>query len=104
MNYIDVLKALADFNRLSIMCFLLKGKKCVCEIEELLSISQSSTSKHLNKLRMAGLIEAEKKAQWVHYSIPDKVYSDFPFMKELLNDATIKGIPAHINVTNYDCE
>jgi ArsR family transcriptional regulator len=89
MKYIDVLKALADLNRLAIMCYLRNGKKCVCEIEQVLAISQSATSKHLIKLRMAGLIEAEKNAQWVHYNIPEKVYAEYPFLQQLLADASI---------------
>lgn len=84
MKYIDVLKALADDNRLAIMCYLKNGTKCVCEIEQVLAISQSATSKHLNRLRMVGLIEAEKKAQWVHYRIADNVYEDYPFLERLL--------------------
>ncbi len=87
MKLIDALKALADYNRLAIMCYLQNGTRCVCEIEQILSISQSATSKHLNKLRMAGLIEAEKRAQWVHYSIPSKVFVDYPFLEKLLSDA-----------------
>lgn len=88
MKYIDVLKALADYNRLAIMCYLQNGTKCVCEVEQILSVSQSATSKHLNKLRMAGLIEAEKKAQWVYYSIPRQAYTDYPFLEKLLDDAS----------------
>jgi ArsR family transcriptional regulator len=88
MKYIDILKALADYNRLAIMCYLQNGTKCVCEIEQILAISQSATSKHLNRLRMVGLIEAEKKAQWVHYSIPNTVYAEYPFLAKLLADAS----------------
>lgn len=87
MQLVDVLKALADYNRLAIMCYLQNGVRCVCEIEQILSISQSATSKHLNKLRMAGLITAEKKAQWVYYVIPDKAYTEYPFLDKLLKDA-----------------
>lgn len=88
MKYVDVLKALADSNRLAIMCYLRNGEKCVCEIEQILDISQSATSKHLNKLRMVGLIEAKKRAQWVHYSIPDNVYMDYPFLQQLLAEVS----------------
>ncbi|WP_371366594.1 hypothetical protein SRRS_08890 [Sporomusa rhizae] len=87
MKIVDVLKALADNNRLAIMCYLQSGTRCVCEIEQILSITQSATSKHLNKLRLVGLIKAEKKAQWVHYSIPDDVYVEYPFLEKLLSDA-----------------
>lgn len=92
MKYIDVLKALADYNRLAIMCYLRNGTRCVCEIEQILSISQSATSKHLNRLRIVGLIDAEKKAQWVHYSIPTRVYMEYPFLEKLLSDASAQYV------------
>lgn len=88
MKHIDILKALADSNRLAIMCYLRTGKKCACEIEQVLSISQSATSKHLTKLRMVGLITAEKSAQWVHYSIPKTIYSAYPYLEELLTSSS----------------
>ena len=103
MKYVDVLKALADFNRLAIMCYLRNGEKCACEIEQVLPISQSATSKHLNKLRMAGLIEAKKKAQWVHYSIPDKVYSEFPFLEQLLVDASTNYVFDTDKIKKINC-
>ncbi|CUH96569.1 hypothetical protein P22_2659 [Propionispora sp. 2/2-37] len=87
MKYVDILKALADVNRLAIMCYLRGGRRCVCEIEPLLNISQSATSKHLTRLRLAGLIEAEKTAQWVYYWIPESVYQQYPFLATLLNEA-----------------
>jgi ArsR family transcriptional regulator len=92
MKYIDVLKALADYNRLAIMCYLQNGTRCVCEIEQVLSVSQSATSKHLNRLRVVGLIEAEKKAQWVHYSIHNTAYENYPFLEKLLSDASTQYV------------
>jgi len=103
MKYVDILKALADYNRLAIMCYLQNGKKCVCEIEQVLSISQSATSKHLLKLRLVGLIDAEKTAQWVYYSIPNKVYSEYPFLEQLLADANGKFVFDTSKLKNLDC-
>ena len=102
MRYIDILKALADYNRLAIMCYLQTGTKCVCEVEQVLSISQSATSKHLNRLRMTGLIEAQKKAQWVYYSIPDEIYEEYPFLEKLLDDAKKEYIFDKIKVIKVD--
>ncbi|WP_094602974.1 Transcriptional activator HlyU [Sporomusa silvacetica DSM 10669] len=102
MKFIDVLKALGDYNRLAIMCYLQNGMRCVCEIEQILSVSQSATSKHLNKLRMAGLIEAQKKAQWVYYSIPDKVYIEYPFLERLLMDANTHYVFDTSKVQKFD--
>ena len=88
MKHIDILKALADDNRLAILCFLQTGQKCVCEIEQVLSVSQSATSKHLTRLRMVGLIVAEKKAQWVNYSLAPPLFQDYPFIKTLLTEVS----------------
>lgn len=86
MKYVDVLKALADQNRLAILCYLMSGSKCVCEIENILPISQSATSKQLGRLRIVGLIDAEKKGQWVYYQLVSNIYELYPFLKELLED------------------
>jgi Predicted transcriptional regulators len=88
MKHIDILKALADDNRLAILCFLQSGQKCVCEIEQILSVSQSATSKHLTRLRMVGLIEAEKKAQWVYYSLSPDIFQKYPFIGALLSEVS----------------
>lgn len=85
--YLDVLKALADENRLRIMCLLRNGSRCVCEIEPILNLSQSSTSKHLIKLKQVGLIESEKKGQWVYYHIPHRVFLDYTFLRPLIEGA-----------------
>ncbi len=104
MKIVDVLKALADYNRLAIMCYLQSGTRCVCEIEQILSITQSATSKHLNKLRLVGLIKAEKKAQWVYYSIPDDIYVEYPFLENLLSDANKHYVFDTSKVKKfYDC-
>ena len=86
MKYVDVLKALADQNRLAILCYLMSGSKCVCEIENILPISQSATSKQLGRLRIVGLIDAEKKGQWVYYQLVSNIYELYPFLKELLEE------------------
>lgn len=66
---IDVLKALADENRLRIIQLILQAELCVCEIETLLDMTQSNVSRHLSKLKQAGIIESSKDGQWVHYKI-----------------------------------
>jgi ArsR family transcriptional regulator len=104
MKYVDVLKALADENRLAIMCFLRNGQKCVCEVEQILSVSQSATSKHLLRLRMAGLIEAEKRAQWVYYNIPERIYAEYPFLEKLLADASASYTFDTSKFKKYDCQ
>jgi ArsR family transcriptional regulator len=104
MKHVDVLKALADENRLAILCFLQSGQTCVCEVEQVLAISQSATSKHLARLRLAGLIEAEKKAQWVHYRISPSLFVEYPFVKELLAEVSPHYVFDTSNLKKMNCD
>ncbi|MCX5708965.1 MAG: metalloregulator ArsR/SmtB family transcription factor [Candidatus Omnitrophica bacterium] len=64
-----VLKVLADKNRLRILKLLEKRKFCVCELAAVLGITQPSTSRHLKKLKAAGLIDDEQEGFWTNYFI-----------------------------------
>ena len=61
-------KALGHEVRLKMYRALREEKLCVCELTELLGMSQPAVSQHLSKLKDAGLIEAERKGQWTFYS------------------------------------
>jgi len=62
------------------------GELCVCDIEEVLGIQQSNASRHLNKLKQAGLIESEKKSQWVYYRLNNSTFLKFPFITVIVKD------------------
>jgi ArsR family transcriptional regulator len=65
------LKALADETRLRIFTLLTRQELCVCEIEDMLNLSQSLVSNHLAVLRQAGLVRArrdETDGRWIFYS------------------------------------
>lgn len=64
------LKALADETRLRIFVLLTRQELCVCEIEDILNLSQSLVSNHLAVLRQAGLVKARRDAEdarWIFY-------------------------------------
>jgi len=64
------LKALADETRLRIFTLLTRQELCVCEIEDMLNLSQSLVSNHLAVLRQAGLVKARRDAEdarWIFY-------------------------------------
>ncbi len=69
LEVIEIFKALTDETRLRIINLLKKDELCVCEIESILGITQSNASRHLNKLRNAGIINYQKKSQWVYYRL-----------------------------------
>ena len=68
----ELLKVVAEENRLRILCILKKGELCVCRIIEFLDLSQSLVSHHLKCLKDAGLIEDSKRGLWVYYSLTEK--------------------------------
>ncbi len=69
INMIEIFKALGDETRIRILNILMRKELCVCEIETILNITQSNASRHLNKLKSAGIITSTKEAQWVHYQV-----------------------------------
>jgi ArsR family transcriptional regulator, arsenate/arsenite/antimonite-responsive transcriptional repressor len=62
-----IFKALADKNRIRILKLLEKKKMCVCEIAFALRMTQPNISKHLKKLKQAGIISDEQKGFWTNY-------------------------------------
>ncbi|MDR3271260.1 MAG: metalloregulator ArsR/SmtB family transcription factor [Peptococcaceae bacterium] len=68
----ELLKILANENRLLILCALIQGAKTVNEMAAFVpKITQSALSQHLLLLKTAGILTAEKHGQNVTYSIAD---------------------------------
>jgi len=67
------LKALANVNRLMILCILCEGELSVTELNELVDISQSALSQHLAKLRDDDIVTTRRESQTIYYSIADGV-------------------------------
>lgn len=76
-QFIKVMKALSDPNRVKMMKILQHKPLCVCEIKEALGIAQSTVSKHLKLLEDAGLVRSFKDGLWVNYSLADGSGSPF---------------------------
>lgn len=65
-----VFKALADETRLEMLALLSNhGELCVCDLQQVLGINQSKTSRHLQYLKHAGLLTDRRAGLWVHYRI-----------------------------------
>jgi len=63
-GYESVLKAAADPTRVRILKILEGGEMCVCQVIAILSLGQSTVSKHLFLLRAAGLIKDRRDRKW----------------------------------------
>ena len=90
MELVEILKALADENRIRILNLLKDGELCVCEIEGILDLNQSNVSRHLTRLSTSKLIKSYKKAQFVYYTINDETISNYGFIREILNSEMSK--------------
>jgi ArsR family transcriptional regulator, arsenate/arsenite/antimonite-responsive transcriptional repressor len=83
-EFIKVMKALSDPNRVKMVKLLQRRVLCVCEIKEALGLAQSSASKHLKILEEAGLITYSKDGLWVNYSLTDGAKT--PYAASLLGN------------------
>jgi len=65
----QLLKALANENRLMILCSLVQQELNVSQLNERLDLSQSALSQHLAWLRREGLVQTRRDAQTIFYSL-----------------------------------
>lgn len=82
-----ILKALSDENRLRLLNLIRFGSICVCELEYVLELAQSNVSRHLAKLKQAGIITSSKHSQWVHYEVDPDFLKAYPEMMCVLEKA-----------------
>jgi ArsR family transcriptional regulator, arsenate/arsenite/antimonite-responsive transcriptional repressor len=66
------LKALSDPVRLRLLSVVAShtgGEACVCDISVGIEVSQPTISHHLKVLRLAGLLDSERRGSWVYYRV-----------------------------------
>lgn len=69
MELLIALKALADESRLRIVWMLEERPLCVCEIQAVLGLAQSTASRHLQVLEDAGFVTSERIGPWKNYRL-----------------------------------
>jgi ArsR family transcriptional regulator len=67
----ELFKALASENRIRIVRALRERALCVGALAARLEMTESAISQHLQVLRRAGLVEADKRGNFVHYSLAE---------------------------------
>ncbi|WP_035724022.1 ArsR/SmtB family transcription factor [Fodinicurvata fenggangensis] len=67
----QLLKSLANPNRLMIVCTLLEGERSVAELENELGIHQPTLSQQLTALREAGLVQTRRESRHIYYRLKD---------------------------------
>jgi ArsR family transcriptional regulator len=83
-DFVRVMKALSDPNRVAIVKMLQHKEMCVCEMQAALKIAQPTVSKHLKVLEDAGLVRSHKDGVWVNYQLTDG--SGSPYVASLLGN------------------
>ena len=68
----EVMRALANEDRLLLLCQLSQGEKSVSELEELLDSHQPTLSQQLGVLRTMGLVDTRRDGKRIFYSIADE--------------------------------
>ena len=94
MKYlVQYFKALSDPTRLQITALLIWEKKlCVCDIENILDLSQSKVSRHLRYLLNSGILACRRQNKWVYYSLDKDMNENIksmlkPFKKIIKQDS-----------------
>lgn len=110
-TYIKVMKALSDPNRARVIKLLHHRELCVCEVQELLELSQSTVSRHLKQLEDAGLVSSRKQGSWLHYRLSD---GSTPYAGQMLqlmrgwldNDTELQQMQVRLAATdrNKSCQ
>lgn len=98
----DTLKALADPTRLRVLALLHIRDCCVCELVPLFGISQPAISKHMSRLKSAGLVQESRQGMWVFYSVNRAKLAEvglsltsLPDMSRELRELEAKGLLVH---------
>ena len=79
--FVNFFKAISNEDRLAIIKLLQKEKElCAKEVQKNFYLEQSTTSHHLNKLKLAGITKSKKSGRNMIYSF------DKDSMKKTLNE------------------
>lgn len=68
----ELFKVFGDTTRVKIISALFEAEMCVCDIAELLGMTQSAISHQLRVLRQARLVKHRKEGKVVFYSLDDE--------------------------------
>lgn len=67
----DLFRMFADSTRIKILYLLFESEMCVCDIAQLLGMTQSAISHQLRALKQAKLVKNRRDGKTVFYSLAD---------------------------------
>ena len=72
----EFLRSIGSSHRLMILCLLTEGAMTVTQLCDAIGARQSLVSQHLTRLRLDGLVQADRQGHFVHYSLTDTPAKD----------------------------
>ena len=75
-NLADFFKIMGDSTRCKLLFALLQNEMCVCDLANVLSMTKSSISHQLSKMKNVGLVKCRKSGKTVYYSLDDEHISE----------------------------
>ena len=104
MDQADFFKCLSDPTRLDILKIILERQNvCVCEITEILQLSQPKISRHLALLRNLSILLDERKGQWVYYRLNPDLPEWVNAVLNVLNDEVLNKPARNLSIS-MQCE
>ena len=67
----DLFRLFADSTRIKILYLLFESEMCVCDIAQLLGMTQSAISHQLRALKQSKLVKNRREGKTVYYSLDD---------------------------------
>ncbi len=90
-NLADFFKIMGDATRCKLLFALLQNEMCVCDLANVLSMTKSSISHQLSKMKDIGLVKCRKSGKTVYYSLDDEHISEiFEVGIEHINHKQVK--------------
>jgi ArsR family transcriptional regulator, arsenate/arsenite/antimonite-responsive transcriptional repressor len=96
-----LLRVLADPGRLRLLSLIQaqpSREACVCHLTEALGLSQPTVSHHLRVLFDAGLVERERRGNWVYYRTVPRALAE---LRDALGERELTDIP--VLTTAFGC-
>jgi ArsR family transcriptional regulator, arsenate/arsenite/antimonite-responsive transcriptional repressor len=92
-------RVLGEPARLQLLGFIAaqpSGEACVCELTNLLELSQPTISHHLKVMYEVGLLDKERRGNWIYYKVvPERIEA----LRSILSIS-----PPHLEGHKNDCE
>lgn len=68
----ELFKAFGDSTRVKILCALFESEMCVCDLSNLLNMTQSAISHQLRVLKATRLVKFRRDGKVIYYSLDDE--------------------------------